>query len=59
MSQGDSLQSALTSSYDLAFVLAAASVGAGLAIVLGVLRPGTVRSRKEQARAEVEEAEAA
>ena len=59
VSQGDSLQSALTSSYDLAFVLAAASVGAGLAIVLGVLRPGTVRSRKEQARAEVEEAEAA
>jgi len=59
VSQGDSFQSALTASYDLAFVLGAASVAAGLAIVLGVLRPGTVRIGRAQARAEVKEAEAA
>jgi len=59
VSQGDSFQSALTASYDLAFVLGAASVAAGLAIVLGVLRPSTVRSVRAQARAEVKEAEAA
>ncbi len=59
MSAGDSLQSALTASYDLAFVLAAASVAAGLAVVLSVLRPGMVRTGPEQAPAEVEEAEAA
>src|SRR2546427_797950 len=59
LSQGDSFQSALTASYDLAFVLGAASVATGLAIVLGVLRPGTVRSGPAQARAEVKEAEAA
>jgi len=34
-------------------------VAAGLAIVLGVLRPSTVRSGRAQARAEVKEAEAA
>jgi len=43
----------------LAFVLAAASVAAGLAVVLSVLRPGMVRTGPEQAPAEVEEAEAA
>jgi len=59
VSAGDSLQSALTASYDLAFVLAAASVAAGLAVVLSVLRPGMVRTGPEQAPAEVEEAEAA
>ena len=59
VAQGNSLQSALTSSYDFAFVLAAASVAAGLAIVLSVLRPGTVRTRAAQAGSEVGEAEAA
>jgi len=59
VAQGNSIQSALTSSYDFAFVLAAASVAGGLAIVLSVLRLGPVRSGAAQARSEVGEAEAA
>jgi len=59
VAQGNSIQSALTSSYDFAFVLAAASVAGGLAIVLSVLRSGPVRTGAAQARSEVGEAEAA
>src|SRR5438270_1622505 len=59
VAQGNSIQSALTSSYDFAFVLAAASVAGGLAIVLSVLRLGPGRSGAAQARSEVGEAEAA
>jgi len=50
---GSSLQTALTSGYELAFVLAAASVAAGLAIVVTALRP----SARPVPRAEVERVE--
>jgi EmrB/QacA subfamily drug resistance transporter len=51
---GASLRSALTGGYDLAFVLAAVSVGLGLSIVTIALRPAASRA----SRAEVPEAEA-
>ena len=50
---GSSLRTALTSGYELAFVLAAASVAAGLAIVITALRPGA----RPLPRAEVERVE--
>jgi EmrB/QacA subfamily drug resistance transporter len=56
VSEGYSLPSALTGGYELAFLLAAGSVAAGLAIVMTVLGPVAVRRPAEQVRAEVEEA---
>ena len=50
MDAGSSLQAAMTGGYELAFVLAAASVAAGLAIVVTALRPGA----RPAPRAEVE-----
>ena len=54
--QGYQLQVALTSGYQLGFVLAAVCVAAGLAVVLTVLRTS---SRRSEPRIEAEEAEAA
>jgi len=50
-SQGQSLVSALTSGYQLGFVIAAACVATGLLIVLVVLRsPATTRARQPLTR---------
>jgi EmrB/QacA subfamily drug resistance transporter len=57
VAQGQSLQSALTGGYELAFLLAAGSVAAGLSVVLAVLRPSRSRIRPERATAELEQAE--
>jgi EmrB/QacA subfamily drug resistance transporter len=57
VAQGQSLQSALTGGYELAFLLAAGSVAAGLSVVLAVLRPSRSRIRPERAPAELEQAE--
>jgi len=48
MDAGSSLQSALTGGYELAFGLAAASVAAGLAIVVTALRPNAQRAPSKQ-----------
>jgi len=54
---GSSVQAALTGGYELAFVLAAASVAAGLAIVVTALRPSARRApRAEVERVEMEAA---
>src|SRR5439155_9965820 len=54
---GSSVQAALTGGYELAFVLAAASVAAGLAIVAMALRPSARRApRAEVERVEMEAA---
>jgi EmrB/QacA subfamily drug resistance transporter len=45
---GSSVQAALTGGYELAFVLAAASVAAGLAVVVTTLRPTPQRSSRRQ-----------
>ncbi|HKW58661.1 MAG TPA: MFS transporter [Candidatus Dormibacteraeota bacterium] len=49
----------VSTSYSLDFLLAAASVAAGLGIVVGVLRPSRARTRPQPVRAEVAESEAA
>jgi len=58
VAQGDSLQAALTSGYQLAFLLAASSVALGLLVVLAVLRPSRRGLRHAPARIAAEEAEA-
>jgi len=57
IARGEALVPALTAGYQLAFLLAAASVAAALAIVIAVLRPA--RPSMEPAGSEVERAEAA
>ena len=57
VAQGQSLQAALTGGYELAFLLAAGSVAAGLSVVLAVLRPSRSRIRSERAPAQLEQAE--
>jgi hypothetical protein len=58
VAQGDTFVSALTGGYQLAFLIAAASVVAGITVVFAALRPASVARRAEPAM-EVEEAEAA
>ena len=48
MDAGSSVQGALTGGYELAFGLAAASVAAGLAIVVTALRPTAQRAPRQQ-----------
>ena len=48
MDAGSSVQGALTGGYELAFALAAASVAAGLAIVVTALRPTAQRAPRQQ-----------
>ena len=55
---GIPVQAALTSGYQLAFLIAAASVAAGVLVILAVLRPGGSHVA-ERARLEEAEAEAA
>jgi MFS family permease len=56
LAQGNPLAVALTGGYQLAFVLGAVSVAAGLLVVLSVLRPVARRPRFESAAA-LDEAE--
>src|SRR6266550_2717717 len=58
VAQGEPLQAALTSGYQLAFLLAASSVALGLLVVLAVLRPSRTGLRHASARIAAEEAEA-
>jgi len=61
MAQGESLSAALASGYQLAFLLAASSVMAGLIVVMAVLRSSDGRGsmrRSEPARLEIDEAQA-
>ena len=61
MAQGESLSAALASGYQLAFLLAASSVMAGLFVVMAVLRSSDGRGsmrRSEPARLEIDEAQA-
>ncbi len=54
--QGAALPAALTGGYQLAFVLAAASVASGLVVVLmGVRSSAGVQTRRQEARASLEE----
>ncbi|HEY1456396.1 MAG TPA: MFS transporter [Candidatus Dormibacteraeota bacterium] len=63
LAQGETMSVAMTGGYQLAFLIAAASVVVGLALVLGVLRPNDgggrrlpARDQYEQSRAEAEAA---
>jgi EmrB/QacA subfamily drug resistance transporter len=59
IAQGAALPVALTGGYQLAFLLASASVAAGVAVVLTVLRPSTGGSkRREPAHVDFDQAEA-
>ncbi len=58
MAAGDPASAAVAGGFQLAYVLAAICVAAGLAVVLGVLRPSVVARRSEIVRAEMEKAEA-
>jgi MFS family permease len=57
IAQGYAVPAALTSGYQLAFLLASASVAAGAAVVLTVLRPSGGRRRRQPATV-VDQAEA-
>ena len=59
IARGEAVAPALTAGYQLAFLLAAVSVGLALVIVIAVLRPSVSMARPESVRREVEEAEAA
>ena len=54
--RGEPIVSALTAGYQLAFLLAAACVAVGLAVVVAVLRPTPAEGVAPAVRAEVEEA---
>src|SRR6266568_2612084 len=54
MAAGDPASAAVAGGFQLAYVLAAICVAAGLAVVLGVLRPSVVARRSEIVRAEME-----
>ncbi len=58
MAAGDPASAAVAGGFQLAYVLAAVCVAAGLAVVLAVLRPSVVARRSEIVRAEMEKAEA-
>ena len=55
VAQGESLQAALTGGYQLAFLIAAMCVAAGLTVVLAVLRSGDGRGDRGRERARFEE----
>jgi EmrB/QacA subfamily drug resistance transporter len=57
--QGYTLVSALTGGYQLAFLVAAASVVTGITVVFAALRPAPAASRRAEAAIEIEQAEAA
>ncbi len=57
--QGYTLVSALTGGYQLAFLVAAASVVTGITVVFTALRPARAASRRAEAAIEIEQAEAA
>jgi EmrB/QacA subfamily drug resistance transporter len=59
LAQGQTLQEALTGGYQLAFLLAAVSVAAGVAVVLTMLRPtGSGTRRRQPAEADLDQVEA-
>jgi EmrB/QacA subfamily drug resistance transporter len=58
MAAGDAASAAVAGGFQLAYVLAAACVAAGLAVVVAVLRPSVVARRSEIVRSETEKAEA-
>jgi EmrB/QacA subfamily drug resistance transporter len=57
--QGYTLVSALTGGYQLAFLIAAASVVTGITVVFAALRPAPAAGRRAEAAIEIEQSEAA
>jgi len=58
LAQGATVEAALTGGYQLAFLLAAASVAAGVAVVLTMLRSSGGNRRNEPAHVDFDQAEA-
>jgi EmrB/QacA subfamily drug resistance transporter len=59
LDRGESASSALTSGYQLAFIIATGLVVAAIGLALAVLRPETIAVQEEEAEAELVEAEPA